>query len=102
MDICLPLGVPCSLCATVLFPEVLALSTWLQQRGHLEGFCSNGVSASDTCGPATISFCISCDHMQDQQQLEPLARLEMPLVRVLADVETTGIAASPAVLDAQL
>lgn len=35
---------------------------------------------------------------QTEKLLEPLVRIEMPLARVLAEVETTGIAASPKLL----
>lgn len=38
---------------------------------------------------------------QSEKLLEPLARIEMPVVRVLAEVEAKGIAANPAVLAAQ-
>ena len=39
--------------------------------------------------------------LQKEQLLEPLMSIEMPLVRVLADMEATGIATSPTALAAQ-
>ena len=44
-----------------------------------------------------LKFC----HLQSEGLLEPLATIEMPLARVLAEVEATGIAASPQRLAAQ-
>ncbi len=53
------------------------------------------------CSPTRAISKHAFSSPQSEKLLEPLARIEMPVVRVLAEVEAKGIAANPAILAAQ-